>query len=163
MDKRAFTLSYHMLMWIPKILFTILVIVMVFGFIQAYIVTSISVKEPESLLAMHRIHFSEKGFMYKEPETGRIYPGVIDDSKYLGNNALGKAFDYPATALAIRVEKEGTPIYLEEDKYLKEWQPLAAAGIEGPGSISHYGRIQKNPVKGKELQKTTMTVLVQNE
>lgn len=133
MNKRG--ISYQMILWIPRMVFLIIVFVVTFGLIFAFTTTTVSVSDAESHVLLHRLHFSPEGISKTDADTGRVYAGVVDASR-ISADRLETAIDIKKDAVAIRLVKSNTDdsaevvAYLHEDTY-RNWQPIAIAVDEG--------------------------------
>jgi len=133
MNKRGFTLAFKQLMWIPRIVFVIIVIMGDTGLVLGYIVTTIDVSAIESHILINRLQYSPNGIVHYDSETKRVYPGVIDSRRF-NSYILDYSLDaeqrfvgrFLKTELVSGNEKL---IYFDENTY-NNWRPLAALYLE---------------------------------
>jgi len=71
-------LSFNMLMWIPRIIFMVIVVFSILLLIGSYFKIEIVISEAESELFAQRLLYSPHGISYYDPLSNRVYPGVID-------------------------------------------------------------------------------------
>ena len=58
-DKKGIT--YQMVLWIPKMIYLIIVLVVSFGLIYAFISNEVDVSDVEAHVLMHSFHYSPEG------------------------------------------------------------------------------------------------------
>ena len=141
-----------MVLWIPKVIYIIIVLVVAFGLIYAFTSNEVDVDDVEAHVIMHSLHYSPEGISKVDDDTGRVYTGIVDHSRFKVQNikntlyATGNdqnsddASDADEDALAMEVvkrnwdrldEEEGCEegdeevcLHLNKDTYDKEI-PLA--------------------------------------
>lgn len=172
-SRKGFTLSYKMLMWVPRFLFAIIVIGLNFYVIYSFIVTRTNIYDAESKILAAAPYYSEKGFSVFDAETGRVYPGVIDAARF-GNvkGLLGK--DKPLIVgrfvrrqmvvdYRLNPQPDSPTAYTDQERY-ERWQPIAQAGGEGEGGKTAYPDIRYaatlDPVTGKRKGSVVETVFI---
>lgn len=140
--------GYKLIMWMPSFFFTIIVIAMTFYVIFSFIITATDVSQAESKILAAAAYYSEKGLSVTDAETGRVYTGLIDESKFTSSQ-LEALFKQDRPLLVGRFVKKqqaidymlkpeaDTAIYTDETRY-KLWQPIAQAEGEGEGSKTPY-------------------------
>ena len=148
MSKKGQTISFEMLMWIPRIVFLVLVILSTSGIIFAFIVTNVNVGDIESHILMHRLQYSPEGIVSYDLETGRVYPGVVDPGK-LGSYDLQLSLDAGPRDLAARFvmsslqsDEELALNYVNRETYF-DWDVLAIASADP--SVTGTGRKFAHP------------------
>ena len=80
-DKRA-TISLEMALWLPRLIFLVLVIVLTSFLIHYFIADNVDTFDVETGLFSGSILFSES-ISYVHPDTGRLEAGTIDLNKFL--------------------------------------------------------------------------------
>ncbi len=129
MNRKGQTISYEMMMWIPRLVYLVIVIIATSGLILGYVVTKVDVSEVESQILLHRLQFSQEGITLHDSYTGRVYPGLVDAGMLTDEN-LAAALDAKKNELAARfvlsgfLDKELAMAYLNKDAY-ENWQPIA--------------------------------------
>ncbi|MBI2548371.1 hypothetical protein HYW21_03400 [Candidatus Woesearchaeota archaeon] len=134
-------------MWIPKILFLVIVFIVAIILIREFLVTGIDVFEPEAATFINSFLYSPHGLSYRDPGTGRVYPGIIDIQRFNAENvahSLDRAFSFGKennhVAAQFRLKSvsgtEETIVYYNQAKY-EYWSTLAKAfgnsAYVGPG------------------------------
>ncbi len=152
MNKRGATISYEVLMWIPRFVYLVIVIIATSGLILGFIVNKVNVGEVESHILMHRLQFSREGITAYDSYTGRVYPGLVDKSKMTGEITTEKLADLLGAGekeMAARFvlsdfsDNELAKAYLNEKTYM-DWQPIAVVVGQG-ADISGTGRKFPHP------------------
>ncbi|MBI2664773.1 hypothetical protein HYX10_05545 [Candidatus Woesearchaeota archaeon] len=135
MNKKAQTVSFEMLMWIPRIVYLILIIIATTGIIYAYIATNVSVGAVESHILLHRLQHSPEGIAEFDAETKRVYPGFVDAAK-LSESNLKAALNAENREFAARFvisdlnDENKEVVYFDRQAY-GVWAPVAAfVGIQ---------------------------------
>lgn len=171
MDRKAQTISFEMLMWIPRLVYLVIVIIATSGIILAFIVTNVSVGDVESHILLHRLQFSPEGIVKYDSETRRVYPGIVDVSR-LSSNRLESALNAGKKEVAARFklvglqdESELATAYLHEGTY-KDWQPIAvvvAADKDIRGSGRKLPHSEERYVYYSRPSRLETVVITQNE
>ena len=160
-NKKGFAISYKMIMWIPRFFFTVIVIALTFYIISAFIITKTNVSGPESSILMDVAHYSPGGFSAFDVTTGRVYPGIVDNSRFT-TAQLQQLFQQDKPAIVGRfTEKQtivdyfispqdeviryadGTP---DGARYLR-WEPIALVNAKGEGSFTPYPEVRYVAIK----------------
>ena len=135
-------LGYKTIMWlIPDALFLMVIIVANVGVVQAFVVSTVDVSEAEANLALHRLHFSQNGI--SETDIMRVYTGKLDPDRFT-DDMIENALDYENVVMAIKLNLINTdetsvrPVYLNQDKYEKEWVKFVIGRISGKGFNSYF-------------------------
>lgn len=129
------------IMWIPKILFLIIVFIVTIILIRKFLVTGIDVFQPEASTLMNSFLYSPHGLSYRDPGTGRVYPGIIDLEKFNAETtaaSLDRAFNFGKEnkhvaaqfRLKSMVTAEEKVVYYNQEKY-EYWSTLAKAFGDG--------------------------------
>lgn len=71
-------ISFNLLMWIPRIIFMVIVIFSIMLLVGSYFKVEIIVSEAESELFIQRLLHSPHGISYFDPLSNRVYPGIIN-------------------------------------------------------------------------------------
>ena len=152
-------IAYHMILWIPKIIYFLIVLVTVFGFILLFSKTESYVGNIEARVLMHRIYFypdeDRKIFSKYDKDLERLYLGesATDIDYQEHSEYLEKILYYEETNLPIKMatvssaektdpDAEGTDIFRNEDTY-ERWLPIASfvqgqEGLKGKGRVFTY-------------------------
>lgn len=155
MNKRGATISYEMLMWIPRFVYLVIVILAASGLILGFVVNRVDVGAIESHILMHRLQYSREGIAAYDSYTGRVYPGIVDKSRLTNEKdeeKLAAALGAGENEMAFRFVlsdpsgENGVTAYLNEKTYM-DWQPIAiVAGTDCENSeISGTGRKCPHP------------------
>ncbi len=148
MNKKGQTISYEMLMWIPRFVYLVIVILATSGLILGFVVTKVDVSEVESHILLHRLQFSPQGITHYDTETGRVYPGIVEKSKLTDNylaSVLGAKDDEMAARLVLSdfSDNKLAEAYLNKKTYAN-WQPIAAV-VGQSKDISGTGKKVPHP------------------
>ncbi len=142
-------LGYETLVWIPRLVYLVIVIMAASGLILAFIVTNVNVGDIESHILLNGLQFSQEGIAAYDSYTGRVYPGLVDRGR-LTDDALGSALDAGEGELAARFVlsdlSSGNEIaraYANGETYAN-WQPIAMV-VGEDGEISGSGRKFPHP------------------
>ena len=139
-DKKGIT--YQMVLWIPKLIYLIIVLVVSFGLIYLFTSNEVDVGDVEAHVIMHSHHYSPEGISKFDDDTKRVYSGIVDRSRFTRAN-LESALNSDENSLAMKLvgrkwENLGEDsddsgedsdirdyeIFLNYDTYRK-WIPLA--------------------------------------
>ncbi len=148
MNRKGQTLSYELLMWIPRFVYLVIVILATSGLILGFIVTRVNVSDVESHILLHRLQFSREGIAHYDSYTGRVYPGLVDAGRLTEKNvesALGAGESEMAARFVLGglSGKELAKAYLNEEAYAN-WQPIAIL-VGEDSKISGTGRKFPHP------------------
>lgn len=128
MNKKA--ISYGAVMKIPDLLFLVIAFSVVLLLIGLHIKTDVETFPVESDITAIRLLYS--ALAYQDPDTGRIFPGIIDLDKF--NTAyLEKAIVMPAKYMPIELVFKDQKVYLDEENFKDNW---AARFVKGKGRIN---------------------------
>jgi len=142
MNKRGATVSFEMVMWFPRLIYLIIVILFTSGIILAFIVYNVNVGEIESQVLMQGLQYSRDGLVRYDVATGRVYPGVLDRAK-ISDSHVESTLNVNTNKLAARFELKSLTdevletAFLHEETYLN-WRPIAAL-IHGDRTVSGTG------------------------
>jgi len=144
--KKAISLE-RMLLFIYKVIYAAFIMALIVFLIKLVVITTVNTADMESEAFSNRIYNSE-AIMYKNPDTGRLYPGVVEWEKFESAD-LEKDIDYlTKTRLCAKVTlldssgPKGT-VYINKDLY-EQLEPLARKGVSGSGSGKIIDRVYKN-------------------
>lgn len=84
--KKNALITFNMLMWLPRIIFMTIVFFSIVFLTSWYARTEIQTWQTESELIAQRILYSPGGISYNDPLSNRLYPGVIDLTKFKDNS-----------------------------------------------------------------------------
>lgn len=76
-NKKA-EISQQVIYYIPRIIFTIFLVVSPVVIIRSFIADKIDIREAETAVFSETLLYSKNGISYYNPEIDRIYPGIID-------------------------------------------------------------------------------------
>ena len=176
-NKRAIT-TFEILMWVPRILFLVVVMFTVMILIRSYVATTIDTSELEANIFISRILYSPNSISYFDSDIGRTYQGVIDINKfksqtadkflersvYYGDNNKEIGAKFLLRDLSSNENNEVT-IYYNED-FFREQEKIAGSGFtEGPGGAKLYVKnyniiVQKGSVLTNGV--LTMSIVIPN-
>ncbi len=139
-------ISYSSIMAIPDIGFLIIAFFVIWLLIGLHIKTDVETFPVESDLAAIRIIYDS--IAYQDPDTGRVYPGIVDLEK-MRTSHLERVYVQPKKYMPMKVAFEGIESYVDEDNFKDNY---AARFVE------HIGRVNINKVKlyaiAKQAQQT---------
>jgi len=125
MDKQGLV-TFNLLMWIPRIIFLVVVLITVITLVNLFATTNIQIHEAQLELFTQEIIYSPQGLAYFDLESNRVYPGIIDKKKqnitFLTNQKI-----------AARITIENNTLYYPDEKSYKRLAPLEGRG--GPGGV----------------------------
>ncbi|MBI2175831.1 hypothetical protein HYU40_00590 [Candidatus Woesearchaeota archaeon] len=150
-NKKGDSTPDEMIGWIHRSVFTVIVALTTYFIIRAFIVTSIQVAPIEANVLMSYPHIHKDGFSKFDSTIGRLYPGVMDTSRFTtGQLKLLKGekpsivgrFARNQTIIDYHLKKE-EPVYAytDFDRY-KLWQPLAQSKAKGEGGKTPYAELR---------------------
>ncbi|MFH1850359.1 MAG: hypothetical protein ABH879_09360 [archaeon] len=132
MNRKAL-MSFNMLMWIPRIIFLTAVVLSVILLVRVFVVTGIDTKGIEAGVFMDRVWYSANGISYRDPYTGRAYPGIIDTGRF-NDLILNSTMQPPQNRLiAARLELTGseTREVFYNKLWYERWKEVPFEGIGG--------------------------------
>jgi len=123
--------AYDMIYWIARILFAVFMLITLYTVATIYESKILDTAEIEAKLFKHYILYSPNGLSYTDPNTGRLYPGVVSldnfNSERLESAAsFGEINNMIAAKITLYGPKGGPPInevYYNKDRY-DAWFPL---------------------------------------
>lgn len=140
MNKKAI-MALNMALWIPRIIFLVIVILSVVAFTITYASKEIDVWRSEAETIAQRIIYSPHGISYHDPLSNRLYPGIIDTTKmkteFLENAMFygGKEEDKKHIGASIIITNQNTGDKIAEADY----HPKTARRIEEKGFMGRGG------------------------
>jgi len=152
-----------MLNWV-FIRLPILIIVVIFFVIAltSYFSTGLDTHETDDLIIVTRLIYSDKLLAFKDRATDRVYPGVIDKSKFRTENLESQLVN-KNSRLAINLELtnletgESENIYVNEDR-AKTWDDYLALGGFDSSVYYRYVEIYDNEITQPGLLKIKLLV-----
>jgi len=146
--KKAIT-TFEILMWIPRILFLVVVMFVVMLLIRSHVTTTIDISEIKANTLAYRLLYTQKGVSYYDSTIGRTYPGVIEIDKFKSQNIekfLEKSAYYGdknreigAKFLLKDLSENNEIIVFYNEDFFKEQKKLVDSGFtEGPGGARGY-------------------------
>lgn len=174
-NKKAIT-TFEVLMWIPRIIFLVVIMFAIMILIRSYVTTTIDTSELEANVFINRILYSPTGISYFGSDINRTYPGIIEFDKFksqVTEKFLEKSVYYGKINRKIGAEflledlseNTKTVVFYNED-FFKEQKKLVDAGLtEGPGGARGYTKkydvlISKNNILYKGI--LTIEVVIPN-
>lgn len=115
------------LAFIYKAIYALFLVALTIFLIKIVVVTSIPTGEIEVNLFANRIYNSE-AIMYKDADTGRVYPGIIDIGKF--QDAADKGGE---KLFIIEQDINYLPNNRLAAKIIASYKEILAEGVEGPG------------------------------
>lgn len=144
-------LTFESLMWIPRIIFLVIVIFSIMYLIRSFITTTIDTSELQANLFAYRILYSLNSISYADTDIERLYPGVIDLGKFNQQNTdrflertiyYGDKNNEIGAKLLLKdlQDNQEFTTYYNED-FFKEQKKLVDSGYtEGPGGARGYAK-----------------------
>ena len=172
-DKKARTISDHMILMIPKFIYLIVAFLSVVFLMRMLVTINIDSSEAEASLASSRIIYSPNIISYLDPDTNRAYPGIIDIDKY---KALKSGFPNSMDTETMTYGQENRLIAsklilknLESNQediifYNKEsyefWEPRALPTVQGgSGSVKAFAEQRYVLIKdGNKLSRGVLNI-----
>lgn len=172
MKNKKGTTTFEILMWIPRLMFLVVVMFTVMYLIRTYVTTTIDISELQANVFVNRVLYSPTSISYFDSDIGRLYPGIIEFDKFesqITEKSLEKSIYYgednkEAGAKFILKDlnenKELTAFYNED--FFKEQKKLVDAGYtKGPGGARGYDKKYDVLIfKNKALYRGLLTIEV---
>ena len=148
MYKKAIT-TFEVLMWIPRILFLVIVMFSIIILVRSYVTTTIDISELQANTFAYRVLYSSNAISYIDSKIDRAYPGIIDINRFrsqITEKFLEKSFYYGEKNREIGAkfslkdlsENNEIIIFYNED-FFKEQKKLVDSGFtKGPGGARSY-------------------------
>ena len=137
--------------WIPKIFSTIFVLAVVIMFVHFYSKISINTFDSESEIFINRLLYSPDGISYQDPLSGRLYPGMIDISRFSNSTIpiLQKSIDF------------GADKHIGASIKIKDFAGVAVAyGTYNPDTYRRTAEVGPAGPAGADLKQKQMYVLI---
>jgi len=147
----------EMIYWVPRLLFTLFVIVMSLYIIRTFITTSTNVSNVEANIVMNMPYFVPNGFSLNDAQIGRVFPGIVSLSSFntptvienllkRDNPNLVGMYVVNQTAIDLVLNPKPNPplswtIFTDSQRYI-EWQPIAQAQGKGEGSKTSIAEVR---------------------
>ena len=174
-NKKAIT-TFEMVIWMPRIVFIVIIMFAVMVLIRSFVTTTVDVSELQANVFAYRVIYSPNSISYYDKDMQRAYPGVIDFDKFKSQEAekfLENSINYGQKnkEIAARLllkdlsDNNDISVFYNED-FFKEQEKLAYSGFtEGPGGARLYVKkyevlISKNGIMSNG--KLTMEIVVPN-
>lgn len=135
MSKKGIISFETLMMGIIRMVEYIIAFFILYAIVSMFIITKVDTSRTEGQVYTNRIIYAAS---YQDPETGRLYPGVIDSEK-MTNEVLAKKIKSSSKAAVSISFTNKQAIYNE--RYFNYLQPLAESKIPGKSatlSKQHY-------------------------
>lgn len=136
----------EMLDWFPRIVLMVVAVVVVVVLVNYYSNRDIDASGVERAGLLYRIYFDGNIITYKDPLTGRVYPGIIDIAsfdetllakKFPGRSALsGESRVAACLGLSADTGPYQARTICTDKAMVDHYLPLAENGMTGPGSAT---------------------------
>src|SRR3989338_454082 len=146
MNSKNAGINFESIIWIPRIIFIIIIMFIVMTLVRTYVATVIETSDIKASLFSNRLIYSPNSISYYDDSIKRAYPGIIDPAKFSSADFLDKLIYYGEKNREIGAkvvlkdftdEKEYTLFY--NKNFFSEQKRLADAGLtEGPGGAKSY-------------------------
>jgi len=138
--------AFEIMMWIVRFIFIIIILFVVYFFINAFIITSIDTKEVDAAVFVHRTIYSRHVLAGVDRYTQRVYPGVSNGWVFYAND-FDKAIDYYWNdQIAANITMNGFSKNYNKEWY-ENWLPLVEAryeednkeeSLKGVGAVTEF-------------------------
>ena len=174
-NKKAIT-TFEILMWVPRIIFLVIVMFAVMILIRSYVTTTIDTSELEANVFANRILYSPTAISYYDKKIDRLYPGIIDADKF--NSQKNEKFLEKSSYYGSKNMEIGAKLFLKDlsdnnnlevfynEDFFKEQKKLAESGLtKGPGGARLFIKkydvlLLKNNIPNKGV--LTMEIVIPN-
>ena len=151
MTNKKAEISGEIVLTLFRIAFLTIVLFSVVLLVKTFYVESISVKPVEATVLFERVLYGKEGVVWKDPDTQRVHPGIIDRAAFeeaskTNPNFLDKLFasygeNSPILAARLKlVYGEGKSLreYYHKEQY-DRWEPRTLSTVTGgPASTSSF-------------------------
>ena len=145
---------------IVRLVFTGIVLGMVVFLVSFFTTNSLETKDMEREMLFHSIMYSPDGVLWKDPETGRTTPGVLNAS-LLNSTHLDEVFHLESGRDLSAFVSVGTHVAYINEKWYNRTKPLANANIGGTGGATKSEWNFKGSVyEGETLTPADITIIV---
>ena len=148
MNKKG--LSYEAVMKIPDLIFLVIAFLVVWLLLGLHVKSEVETFPIESDITAVRMLYNS--LAYQDPDTGRIYPGVIDLEK-LNNKYLETV--YSTSGLPLKVMFNDLEAYIDEDNYKDNYAARFTKNVETK-TIKLYTLARAN----QQTQKGEMQIII---
>lgn len=151
MKNKKGTMSFEILMWVPRLAFLVVIMFVIMVLIRSYVTTTIDISELQANIFINRILYSPTGISYFDEDIERTYPGVIESDKFksqITEKFLEKSIYYGGANKEVGAkfvlkdlsENKETIIFYNEN-FFKEQKKLVDVGFtKGPGGARGYNK-----------------------
>ena len=139
-------INFESIIWIPRIIFIIIIMFLVMTLVRTYVATAIETSDIKANLFSNRLIYSPNSISYYDEPIKRAYPGIIDPAKFGSADFLDKSIYYGEKNKEIGAKvvlkdfsdgKEYALFY--NNNFFSEQKRIADAGLtEGPGGAKSY-------------------------
>jgi len=151
MKNKKGTTTFEILMWIPRLMFLVVIMFAVMVLIRSYVTTTIDVSELQANVFINRILYSPTSISYFDAEIGRLYPGIIDFGKFqlhINDKFLEKTIYYGekneeiGAKFALMDLNEGIELtaFYNEDFFKEQKKFVDLGWTDGPGGVKGYNK-----------------------
>jgi len=172
MKNKKGNVTFEFLMWIPRLVFIVIVMFAIMVLIRSYVTVTIDISELQANLFVNRVLYSPTAISYFDKDIERLYPGIIDFDKFklqTNEKFLEKSVYYGEKNTEIGAKlvlkdlsenAELTTFYNEG--FFKEQKKLVDSGLtEGPGGARGYNKKYNVRIfKNNDLHEGILTVEV---
>ncbi|HLC61469.1 MAG TPA: hypothetical protein VJI52_00445 [Candidatus Nanoarchaeia archaeon] len=175
MKNKKSTTTFEVIMWIPRILFLVVLMFAIMLLIRSFVNTTIDSSELQANVFANRVLYSTNAISYVDPDTQRVYPGIVDLDKLksaISDKSLEKSISYGKKNLEIGAKfsvndmKENKIDFFYNEDFFREQEKIAGSGFtEGPGGAKLYVKnyniiVQKGSVLTNGV--LTMSIVIPN-
>lgn len=143
MDSRG---QAEMIEWFPRMILLVVAVVVIFVLVNYYSNREIDGGGVERSALLYRLYYDGNLIMYKDPLTGRSYPGIVDirsfdekalAAKFPGRTALAQESRVAACLELVSDQGPYQPRTICTDRQTFEhYKPIAESGMGGPQGAS---------------------------
>src|SRR3989338_7081814 len=146
MNSKNAGINFESIIWIPRIIFIIIIMFIVMTLVRTYVATVIETSDIKASMFSNRLIYSANSISYYDESVKRAYPGIIDPNKFSSADFLDKAIYYGeknreiGAKIVVKDLNEGKELVLFYNKvFFKEQKKLVDAKLtEGPGGSRGY-------------------------
>jgi hypothetical protein len=158
-----------MIIWIPRIIFLVIVSVSIILLVSLFIKTEIDTSQTEADLFAYQLIYSAHGISYHDPFSNRIYPGEIDITASSPPNfqkILNISF-YSKKKIAAKLEIQNLDTNQKTEAMFDPWgrfgKWIVKEGIKGIGGVDVFRKemyvlIRDQDKVNKGLLKMTIVI-----
>jgi len=172
MKNKKGNVAFEFLMWIPRLVFLVIVMFAIMVMIRSYITTTIDISELQANVFISRILYSPTTISYFDPDIKRAYPGIIEFDKFksqITEKFLEKSIYYGekntevgAKFILKDLSENSELIAFYNEDFFKEQKKLVDSGLtQGPGGARGYNKKYDILIfKNNALHKGILTIEV---